>query len=382
VVAPGFIAIGSGPAGLSAAETFRSKHPHIPVRILTSDPALPYAKPPLSKAYLCGRGAKLDLHSPGWFVRHDVDLIRGITVDHLDLANHEVVTAGGKRYPYWHLVLACGATPVPLAIPGGQAALSLRSFADAVILRMAARYAESAVVIGAGLIGCEAAACLATRGVATTMVAAEPVPLQRRFGADVGDRVAKILSDNGVRFFGSTAVVAIDDTTVHLDTGAAIDADVVVSAAGVRPDPHLAAQAGLETQDDRIVVNERMHTSARNVYAAGDVALAYNVTAGRRIRAEHWRDAAQQGLVAGLSAAGYDAVWDKVPGFACTIGGSTLKYRGWGTGYEHSRLVEHRNGFTARYEAGGEVVGVLSLNADDDYRLADELVRRHTPMTV
>jgi NADPH-dependent 2,4-dienoyl-CoA reductase/sulfur reductase-like enzyme len=169
---------------------------------------------------------------------------------------------------------------------------------------------------------------------------------------------------------------------VHLDTGAAIDADVVVSAAGVRPDPHLAAQAGLETQDDRIVVNERMHTSARNVYAAGDVALAYNVTAGRRIRSEHWRDAAQQGLVAGLSAAGYDSVWDKVPGFACTIGGSTLKYRGWGTGYEHSRLVEHRNGFTAWYEAGGEVVGVLSLNADDDYRLADELVRRHTPMTV
>jgi NADPH-dependent 2,4-dienoyl-CoA reductase/sulfur reductase-like enzyme len=381
VVAPGFIAIGSGPAGLSAAETFRSKHPHIPVRILTSDPALPYAKPPLSKAYLCGRDAKLDLHSPGWFVRHNVDLIRGITVDHIDLADQEVVTAGGRRYPYWHLVLACGASPVPLTIPGAEAALSLRSFADAVVLRMAARNAESAVVIGAGLIGCEAAACLATRGVPTTMVAAEPVPLQRRFGTDVGDRVAKILNDNGVRFLGSTTVTAIDDTTVHLDTGATVEGDVVVSATGVRPDPHLAAQAGLETQDDRIIVNERMHTSARNVYAAGDVALAYNVTAGRRIRAEHWRDAAQQGRVAALSAAGYDAAWDKVPGFSCSIGESTLKYRGWGVEYEHSRLVEHRNGFTVWYEAGGEVVGVLSFNADDDYRLADELVRRHTPMT-
>jgi 3-phenylpropionate/trans-cinnamate dioxygenase ferredoxin reductase subunit len=95
VVAPGFIAIGSGPAGLSAAETFRSKHPHIPVRILTTDPALPYAKPPLSKAYLCGREAKLDLHSPGWFVRHNVELQRGITVDHIDVAHQEVVTAGG-----------------------------------------------------------------------------------------------------------------------------------------------------------------------------------------------------------------------------------------------------------------------------------------------
>ncbi len=370
VVAPGFIAIGSGPAGLSAAETFRSKHPHIPVRILSTDPALPYAKPPLSKAYLCGREAKLDLHSPGWFVRHNVDLLRGITVDHIDLAHQEVVTAGGRHYPYWHLVLACGANPVWLHFPGAEAALTLRSFADAVILRMAARSADSAVVIGGGLIGCEAAACLASRGVPTTMVAAEPVPLQRRFGDEVGERVAKILSNNGVRFVGSTTVTDIDDTHVHLDSGATLDGDLVVSATGVRPDPHLAEAAGLDTQDNRIVVDEHMHTSALNVYAAGDVALAYNVTAGRRIPAEHWRDAAQQGLVAGLSAAGRRAAWDKVPGFACTIGESTLKYCGWGIGYQHSRLIDHHNGFTVYYESAGDLVGVLTLNADDDYRCA------------
>jgi 3-phenylpropionate/trans-cinnamate dioxygenase ferredoxin reductase component len=108
--------------------------------------------------------------------------------------------------------------------------------------------------------------------------------------------------------------------------------------------------------------------------------LAYNVAARRRIPAEHWRDAAQQGLIAGLTAAGYPAAWDKVPGFSCTIGDSILKYRGWGAGYEHSRFAEHRNGFTVWYEAGGEVVGVVSLNADDDYRLADELVRSHAPL--
>jgi NADPH-dependent 2,4-dienoyl-CoA reductase/sulfur reductase-like enzyme len=84
-----------------------------------------------------------------------------------------------------------------------------------------------------------------------------------------------------------------------------------------------------------------MHTSALNVYAAGDVALAYNVTAGRRIRAEHWRDAAQQGRIAGLSAAGHQAAWHKVPEFSCTIGESTLKYCGWGIEYDHSRLVDH-----------------------------------------
>jgi 3-phenylpropionate/trans-cinnamate dioxygenase ferredoxin reductase component len=137
---------------------------------------------------------------------------------------------------------------------------------------MAARSADSAVVIGGGLIGCEAAACLASRGVPTTMVAAEPVPLQRRFGVEAGDRVAKILSDNGVRFLGSTTVSDIDNTHVHVDTGAVLEGDVVVSATGVRPDPHLAEAAGLDTQDGRIVVDEHMHTSVLNVYAAGDVA--------------------------------------------------------------------------------------------------------------
>jgi len=193
------------------------KHPKIPVRILSSDAALPYAKPHLSKAYLRGRNPKLDLHGPGWFVQNDIRLHRGITVDHIDLANREVVTGAGTRYPYWHLVLASGATPVPLPVPGGESALALRSFSDAVVLRMAAKNADSAVVIGGGLIGCEAAASLASRGVATTLVAPEIVPVQRRFGLEVGERVAKMLSDNGVRFIGSTGAAAIEDRCVTLE---------------------------------------------------------------------------------------------------------------------------------------------------------------------
>jgi 3-phenylpropionate/trans-cinnamate dioxygenase ferredoxin reductase component len=375
VVAPGFIAIGSGPAGVSAAETFRGTHPDIPVRILTADPALPYAKPPLSKDYLCGRDTQLSLHSERWFERNRVDLVRGITVQSIDLDRHEVVTAGGRRYPYWHLLVASGSMAVRPDIPGIGAALSLRSFADAVALKMATHYADCAVVIGGGLIGCEAAACLAGRGVATMVVAAEHVPLQRRFGLEAGERVAKILSDNGVRFAGETIVAAVEDTRVLLGTGEAVDADLVVCATGVRPDIRLAETAGIETRDGRIVTDEHMHTSARNVYAAGDVALAHNVTAGRPIPAEHWRDAAYQGYVAGLTAAGIAASWDTVPGYSCTIGGSVLRYRGWGLGYDRSRIVDHHNGFTVWYESGGDVVGVLTLNADDDHRHAEELLR-------
>ncbi|MBO0679031.1 FAD-dependent oxidoreductase [Mycolicibacterium sp. S2-37] len=377
----GLIAVGSGPAGLSAAAAFRAHHPKLPVQILTADPAMPYAKPPLSKDFLCGRGAAVDLHSPEWFDNRGIELVRGITVDRVDVAGREVVTRGGRRYPYWHLVLAPGARPVPLAVPGAENALQLRSLGDAVAIRMAALQAESAVVIGGGLIGCEAAACLADSGIATTMVAGEPVPLQRRFGLDAGERIAKLLSDCGVRFVGPTEVAEVGDDGVTLEGGARIDGELVVAATGVRPDARLADAAGIATDGGRILVDRHMHTSAPNVFAAGDVALAYNVTARRAIPTEHWRDAADQGEIAGASAAGYPSAWGAVPGFICSIGQVRLKYRGWGVPHDRSHLVDHRDGFTVRYEAGGELVGVLSLNADEDYRRAGDLLRATTRRT-
>lgn len=364
MVAPGFLAIGSGPAGVSAAETFRARHRHIPVRILSADPALPYAKPPLSKQFLSGEPAELDLHSAGWFQRNAIDLVLGVTVELIDTTAQEIVTAGGACYPYWHLVLASGAKPVPLTVPGAEGALPLRSFADAVALRMAARHADSAVVIGAGLIGCEAAACLSARGLHTVLIAPEPVPLARRFGVDVGERVVKTLSDAGVRFIGAAPVAAVTDTGVVLDSGEFLDADLVVAATGVRPDARLAQQAGLEMRGGRVVVDERMRTSVHNVFAAGDITLAHNVTAGRAVAAEHWRDAAQQGLVAGLTAAGYPAAWDRVPGFSCTVGAVTMKYRGWGDDWDSCRVTDRRHGFTATYTRRGDDVGTLSATTN------------------
>ncbi len=363
MVAPGFVAIGSGPAGVSAAETFRRRHPHIPVRILSADPALPYAKPPLNKEFLGGGHAKLDLHSAGWFARQNIDLLLGVTVEHIDVDAGEVVTAGGARYPYWHLVVAPGSAAVPLSVPGARAAQPLRSFADAVALKMAARYADRAVVIGGGLIGCETATCLAHRALPTTLVVPEDVPLHRRFGVDVGRRVADMLAAAGVRVLVGTTVEAVDDSGVTLASGERVDADVVVAATGVRPDIRLATAAGLATEHGRVVVDEHMRTSVRNIYAAGDVTIAHNVAAGRPVISEHWRDAAQQGLVAGLTAAGASAAWGKVPGFTCQIGQFVLSYRGWGADYDACALTDNDSGFSAVYRAGGKVVATLCVTA-------------------
>jgi 3-phenylpropionate/trans-cinnamate dioxygenase ferredoxin reductase subunit len=166
----GLIVIGSGPAGVSAAEAFRELNPDDPVRILTDDPDLPCARPPLSKEFLRGDAdiADTELHPAQWFDEKAIELIHTDGVNAIDIAGHYVV-ADGQRYPYRSLVLACGAKPSPFPVNGGEKALQLRSLGSAKSLRSAAAEAGSAVVIGADFIGCEAAASLAMRGVSTTL---------------------------------------------------------------------------------------------------------------------------------------------------------------------------------------------------------------------
>jgi 3-phenylpropionate/trans-cinnamate dioxygenase ferredoxin reductase subunit len=377
----GLIVVGSGPAGVSAAEAFRRHHSDGTVRILTDDPALPYARPPLSKEFLRGDAevADAELHPAQWFDERAIELVRADGVDSIDV-NAQHVTAGGTRYPYRWLVLACGAKPSPLPVTGGEAALQLRSLADAKSLREAAVKADSAVVIGAGFIGCEAAASLAIRGVATTLVAPEPVPQAKRLGEEAGKRIIGLLTDSGARYVGSVQVTGCSGGVVHLDDGASINCDLILAATGIQPQSELADAAGIKTSDGRIVVDAQMRTSAQNVYAAGDVALAYNSTADRRLAVEHWQDAIDQGEIAGAGAAGQSAEWDGVPGFWTTIGEATLKYHAWGDGFQRARLVDHDDGFTVWYEADGAAVGVLTYNADDDYDRGENLIRHRRPI--
>jgi NADPH-dependent 2,4-dienoyl-CoA reductase/sulfur reductase-like enzyme len=270
--------------------------------------------------------------------------------------------------------LACGATPAPLSVPGGERALRLRSLSDAKTLRATAAASATAVVVGAGFIGCEAAASLAMRGVDVTVVAPERLPQEKRLGADAGHRLLDLVTRSGVRFVGGVSVRGIDSNGVRLDDGRVIPGALVLAATGVTPNTALARDAGLRIEQSRIVVGSDMRTSAPDVYAAGDVALAVHTVAGRHLAVEHWQDAIDQGEIAGTNAAGRHATWDGVPGFWTTIGDATVKYHAWGDGFEHSRLVAHDAGFTAWYERDGSVVGVLTHNADDDYDLGEQLI--------
>ena len=375
------LVVGSGPAGIAAAEAFRARNPNGSVRVLTADPHAPYQRPPLSKEYLRGESVDLTLHPPAWYAEHRIDVITARRVDSLDVATQELV-ADGERYRYQALVLACGSSPAPLPVPGGDSVLKLRSRSDADRLRDTARQADSAVVIGAGFIGCEAAAALATRGLAVTLVAPDPVPQANRLGTDAGKRILGFLADAGVRYVGGTSVESVGAGVVRLDSGADLSGDLILAATGITPCSELARSANLATSDSRIVVRSDMRTSCKGVYAAGDVAMAFNTGAGRPLAVEHWQDAADQGRIAGANAAGEHAKWDAVPGFWTTIGGATLKYHAWGAGYSDCHFVARGAGFTVWYEDRGVTVGALTYNADEDYDLAERLIAAGGPCPV
>jgi 3-phenylpropionate/trans-cinnamate dioxygenase ferredoxin reductase component len=373
---PGLVIVGSGPAGVSAAEAFRKHDPDTGVLLLTDDPALPYARPPLSKEFLRGDVEETDteLHPASWFDERAITVLASAEVTSIDVV-HKTVTAGGVAHAYRTLVLAAGARPVSPPMPGGETALRLRSLSEAARLRKAATGAGSAVVIGGGFIGCEAAASLAMRGVVATVVAPDPLPQVKRIGDEAAERLAAMLAQAGARYVGGVAVESAEPGRVHLDNGVTIDCDVVLAALGVQPCSDVAEKAGIEVSDSRIVVDSGMRTSAEGVYAAGDVALAHNATAGRPIPTEHWQDAVDQGAVAGANAAGASDEWGAVPGFWSSIGEATLKYTGWGEDFDQAHFRPRGDGFTVWYETGGTLVGALTHDADDDYDRAAELIR-------
>jgi 3-phenylpropionate/trans-cinnamate dioxygenase ferredoxin reductase subunit len=375
------LVVGSGPAGVGAAEAFRERSPEGPVRVLTVDPHAPYERPPLSKDYLRGEDTDVTLHPPDWYIERGIELINARRVEAIDVISQEV-TSDGASYSYQSLVLACGSSPAPLPVPGGDSVLQLRSLSDANRLRDAAAQAASAVVIGAGFIGCEAAASLASRGLSVTLLAPDRVPQVKRLGEEAGSRILGFLADAGVRYVGGVNVESVGDGAVRLDNGTTVTGELVLAATGIAPRSELARAAGLALSDARIVVRSDMRTSSRHVYAAGDVASAFNFAAGRPLAVEHWQDAVDQGRIAGTNAAGGSAKWAGVPGFWTTIGDSTLKYHAWGDGYQQCQFVPHDDGFTVWYETGGAVVGVLTCNADDDYEKVEHLIKSAMPSPV
>ena len=354
----------------------------------------PYSRPPLSKDFLRGEteADALPLESDDRYAELRIDIELGCVVRSVDPALRRATVDDGRTFEYRSCVLATGSAPQPLPVPGAESpsVAYLRSLNSARGLRAAAEQASSITVIGSGFIGCEAAVSLAAIGRSVTVISTEDLPQQARLGPDVGREIAGWLAAGGVRLLGGRTVTGIEDgRIVHVEGERPVPADLVLVAAGSRPRIALVADSGVAIEGGRVVVDERMRTDAPGLLAAGDIAFARNVTAGRHLAVEHWGEALAMGVIAGATAAGGTARWDQAPGFWSGIGEHTLKYVAWGDGYDEVQLVQHGGGaFTAWYTLGGVVVGVATHDgdgeacerADEDYERGRELVEKAQPL--
>jgi 3-phenylpropionate/trans-cinnamate dioxygenase ferredoxin reductase component len=382
----GLLVVGGGPAGLSAVRAYRDAGAGDAVAIIADEGRMPYHRPPLTKELLRGESTEADLplEDEGWLDERRVDLVAGRAVG-LDAERRRVTLSGGRELGYASCLLATGAEPTRLPVPGSDRPWVhvIRTAENLRRLTLALNGAARVVVIGSGFIGCEIAASLRARGHPVDLVSDEPLPNCGR----LGDAPARILRDwlteDGVRTHLGSPVQRIDhvDGAVAVSTGAErLGGDMVVMAAGVTPRSELAVHAGLELDDGAIPVSASMRTVRDGLLAAGDVCRADNLAAGRSLRVEHWGDALGQGMIAGQVAAGVDATWDDVPGFWSTIGTRTIKYAAWGDGYDTTSL--HRgNGdaFVAWYGRRGVIAGVLTHERDDAYDRGRELIAQGAP---
>jgi len=328
---PSVVIVGGGAAGLAAADMLRREGYGGSIAMISADGDPPVDRPNLSKDYLAGEAKDdwIPLWPPELYKQRDVELLVGSVVASIDPGSRTVHLENGSTRVYGALLLATGADPVRLAIPGGDGAQVryVRSFADsrAIVERLGA--AKHVVVVGASFIGLEVAASLRARSIAVDVVAPEQLPLERVMGREIGRFVQSLHETHGVVFHLGETVNAVSGRTVSLSGGTTLDADLVVMGVGVRPAISLAERAGL-TVDRGILVNEFLETSAPGIFAAGDVARWPDPHTGDRIRVQHWVVAERQGQVAARNMLGRRERFDAVPFFWSQHYDVTIRYVG------------------------------------------------------
>jgi NADPH-dependent 2,4-dienoyl-CoA reductase/sulfur reductase-like enzyme len=275
-------------------------------------------RPNLSKDYLAGSAPEdwLPLRPDGFYAEAGIDLRLNSNVVSIDATARSVVTDGGQAIIYDRLLLATGAEPVRLTIPGSDQphVHTLRTVADCRAIIELASGARRAVVIGASFIGLETAAALRARNVEVHVVAPEQRPMERVLGADLGDFIRKLHEEHGVIFHLEDTVIAIDGKGLTLKSGGSLRADLIVVGVGVRPRLELAEQARLAV-DRGVTVNAFLETSAPGIFAAGDIARWPDAYSGTDIRVEHWVVAQRQGQTAARNMLGQREAFDAVPFF-------------------------------------------------------------------
>ncbi|MGA8901290.1 FAD-dependent oxidoreductase [Bradyrhizobium sp.] len=370
VDAPGkIVIIGGGAAGLAAADMLRRQDFRGSIVMLSSDAAPPVDRPNLSKDYLAGSAPEdwLPLRPDSFYAEAGIDLRLKSNVTSIDTKARDVIVANGGAIPYDRLLLATGAEPVWLPIPGADQphVHVLRTLADCRAIIESIRGARRAIVMGASFIGLEAAAALRTRGIEVHVVAPEQRPMERVLGPEMGDFVRALHEEHGVIFHLGDTVAAIEGKRATLKSGSVLEADVVLAGVGVRPRLALAEQAGLK-MDRGVAVNEFLETSVTGIYAAGDIARWPDPHSKDNIRVEHWVVAQRQGQTAARNMLGQREVFDAVPFFWSQHYDVPINYVGHAEKWDEIAIDGDISGRDCllKYKSKGRVLAVASIYRD------------------
>ena len=373
-----YVVVGGGLAGGKAVETLREEGFTGPVVLVTAEEELPYERPPLSKGYLLGKEPRDQayVHDRDWYHERSVELRLGTRVVAIDRSAQEVVLDGGERVAYERLLLATGSAVRRLDVPGSDldGVLYLRELRDADRIKAVLEGRGRVAVVGGGWIGLEVAAAARTYGCEVTLVEAAPLPLLGVLGEEVGRTFADLHREHGVDLLLSTGVAELVGeggrvTGLVTDGGRRVAADAVVVGIGVRPLTDLAESAGLEV-DNGVLVDQSLRTSDPAVFAAGDVANAYNPLLGRRVRVEHWANALHGGPAAARAMLGQDVVYDRLPYFFSDQYDLGMEYVGQPAPGEVDRVVLRGDvagrAFQAFWLSGGRIVAGMHANLWDE----------------
>jgi NAD(P)H-nitrite reductase len=374
---PIFTIVGAGLTGAKAAHALREEGFDGRIVLIGAESQRPYERPPLSKGFLTGAedNAGLYVHEAAWYAEHAVELRLGRRVTVLDRAAHQVELDNGERLGYTKLLIATGAVPRRLPVPGADldGVHHLRTVEDSERLRAAIRGGGRVVVVGAGWIGLETAAAARGYGCDVTVVEPQTVPLQAALGPEMGAFFARVHRSHGVDLRLGRGVTELRGTghvgAVVTDDGDEIPTDVVIVGVGARPCTELAERAGLAV-DNGIVVDEGLRTTDPDVFAAGDVANAFHPRYGARIRVEHWANALNGGPAAARGMLGLDVGDDRLPYFFTDQYEIGMEYSGWAPPGGYDTLVTRGDldaaAFQAFWLADGRVVAGMHVNRWDD----------------